>query len=298
MNMYLKRILFLWFNLSFLTTFTSCLSLQASDQGSPDLRVMSFNIRNSYARDGENNWEGRKGLVYRVIRDYAPDVLGLQEANSFQLEELSNEFPEYGKVGEGSMGGSKGQYSPILFLKKRFKLSDSGSFWLSETPAEPSKSWGSAHHRICTWAGLLDRESQQTIYIYNTHMDDGSRKAREKGARMIMEHIQGEAKTAPFVFMGDFNAPEDSETLKIIKGNPEARQNLGIQMVDSFRVLYPNRKKVGTYNGFTGQSDGAKIDYIMVKPSMKVIEASILQTNLKGRYPSDHFPVTAHLRIH
>ena len=57
-------------------------------------------------------------------------------------------------------------------------------------------------------------------------MDDGSRKAREKGARMIMEHIQGKAKTTPFVFMGDFNAPEDSETLKIIKGNSEARQEL------------------------------------------------------------------------
>ncbi len=281
----------------FLFFLSECLFLQASDQGSPDLRVMSFNIRNSYARDGENHWENRKDLVYNVIRDYAPDVLGLQEANSFQLEELSNAFPQYGKVGEGSMGGSKGQYSAILFLEERFKLTDSGSFWLSETPAEPSKSWGSAHHRICTWVELVDKESQQTIYIYNTHMDDGSRKARENGARMIMDHIQKKAESSPFVFMGDFNAPEDSEALKIIKGNSEAGQNLGIQMVDSFRVLYPDRKKVGTYNGFTGQSDGSKIDYIMVKPSMKVIEASILQTNQNGRYPSDHFPVTAHLRI-
>ena len=70
---------------------------------------MSFNVRNSFARDGVNHWESRKGLVYNVIRDYAPDVLGLQEANSFQLEELCHEFSEYGKVGEGSMGGSKGQ---------------------------------------------------------------------------------------------------------------------------------------------------------------------------------------------
>jgi len=295
--MNLKRILFLWFNLSLVYIFTNCLSLWASDLGSTDLRVMSFNIRNSFARDGANHWEGRKDLVYSVIKDYAPDVLGLQEANSFQLKELCNEFPEYGKVGEGSMGGAKGQYSAILFLEERFKLTDSGSFWLSKTPVEPSKSWGSAHHRICTWAELLDKESQQTIYIYNTHMDDGSRKAREKGARMIMDHIQKKAESSPFVFMGDFNAPEDSETLKIIKGNSEAGQKLGIQMVDSFRVLHPQRKKVGTYNGFTGQSDGPKIDYIMVRPSMKVIEASILQTNLKGRYPSDHFPVTAQVGL-
>ena len=85
--------------------------------------------------------------------------------------------------------------------------------------------------------------------------------------------------------------------LKIIKGNSEAGQKLGIQMVDSFRVLFPDREKVGTYNGFTGQSDGPKIDYIMVKPSMKVIEASILQTNREGRYPSDHFPVTAQVGL-
>jgi len=281
----------------FLLFLSECLFLQASDQGSSGLRVMSFNIRNSFARDGENHWEGRKDLVYSVIRDYAPDVLGLQEANSFQLEELSHEFPEYGKVGEGSMGGAKGQYSAILFWKEQFKLSDSGSFWLSETPTAPSKSWGSAHHRICTWVELLDRESQQTIYVYNTHMDDGSKKAREEGARMIMDHIQKKAELSPSVFMGDFNAPEDSEALKIIKSNSESDQKLGIQMVDSFRVLYPQRKKVGTYNGFTGQSDGPKIDYIMVRPSMKVIEASILQTNQKGRYPSDHYPVTAQVSL-
>ncbi len=291
--MNLKRILFLSLHLLFLSTFTGCSSLLASDQDSSDLRVMSFNIRNSHARD----WEARKGLVYEVIRDYAPDVLGLQEANSFHLKELSNEFPEYGQVGEGSMGGSKGQHSAILFLEERFKLIDSGSFWLSKTPTQPSKSWRSAHHRICTWAELLVRETDRTLYIYNTHMDDGSREARENGARMIMEHIQGEVQTTPFVFMGDFNAPEDSEVLKIIKGNSEARQNLRIQMVDSFRVLYPDRENVGTYNGFTGQSDGSKIDYIMVRPSMKVIEASILQTNREGRYPSDHFPVTALIRI-
>ncbi len=289
--MNLKRILFLRLHLSFLSIFTGCLSLLAADQGNLDVRVMSFNIRNSHA----NDWEARKGLVYEVIGDYAPDVLGLQEANSFQLEELSNEFPQYGKVGEGSMGGSKGQHCAILFLEERFKLADSGSFWLSENPTQPSKSWRSAHHRICTWVELLGRKTDRTLYIYNTHMDDGSREARENGSRMIMEHIQGKVQAAPFVFMGDFNAREDSEALKIIKGNSEARQNPGIKMVDSFRVLYPDRENVGTYNGFTGQSDGPKIDYIMIKPNMKVREASILQTNLEGRYPSDHFPVTAQL---
>ena len=68
-------------------------------------------------------------------------------------------------------------------------------------------------------------------------------------------------------------------------------------MVDSFRILHPQRKNVGIYNGFTGQSDGPKIDYIMVKSNIRAIEASILQNNFKGQYPSDHFPVTAQLGL-
>ena len=128
-------------------------------------------------------------------------------------------------------------------------------------------------------------------------MDDGSREARENGARKIMEHIQGKVQATPFVFMGDFNAPEDSETLRIIRGNSDASQKLGVQMVDSFRVLQPPKKNVGTCNRFTGQSDGPKIDYIMVKSNIRVNEASILQTNQKGRYPSDHFPLTAQFRL-
>jgi endonuclease/exonuclease/phosphatase family metal-dependent hydrolase len=68
-------------------------------------------------------------------------------------------------------------------------------------------------------------------------------------------------------------------------------------MVDSFRILHPQRKNVGTYNGFTAQSDGPKIDYIMVKTNISFIEASILQNNFKGQYPPDHFPVTAQLGL-
>ena len=54
---------------------------------------------------------------------------------------------------------------------------------------------------------------------------------------------------------------------------------------------------LGSYNGFIGKYNGPKIDYIMVKSDIEVIEASILKSNSKGRYPSDHFPVTAQLRI-
>jgi endonuclease/exonuclease/phosphatase family metal-dependent hydrolase len=38
------------------------------------------------------------------------------------------------------------------------------------------------------------------------------------------------------------------------------------------------------------------IDAIMVSPEFDVLAASIDRTERDGRYPSDHFPVTARLR--
>ncbi len=258
-----------------------------------DLRVMSFNIRNSHARDGENHWHRRNELVFEVIRDYSPDLLGLQEANHAQQEELLEHFPEYGQIGTGSGGGTKGQYSSILYLKERFEAEASGTFWLSETPAEPSAHWGNHHLHICTWTRLVERDSNRPIHVYNTHMDDGSGKARENGARLIMQHILKQASSAPFVLMGDFNAPEESETIALIQGTGSQEG----RAIDSFRALHPERKNVGTYNGFTGQTTGPRIDYIFVSSDARILKASILATNRNGRYPSDHFPVTARLRF-
>jgi endonuclease/exonuclease/phosphatase family metal-dependent hydrolase len=67
--------------------------------------------------------------------------------------------------------------------------------------------------------------------------------------------------------------------------------------VDTFRVLHPDAKEVGTLNGFRGLTNGKKIDYIFVEPDTQVLDAAIIRTGRQGRYPSDHYPVTATLRF-
>jgi endonuclease/exonuclease/phosphatase family metal-dependent hydrolase len=68
-------------------------------------------------------------------------------------------------------------------------------------------------------------------------------------------------------------------------------------MVDTFRGLHPDAKDVRTAHGFRGTRKGNKIDYIFTPSNVKVLEAQILYDNIDGRYPSDHFPVTATLRL-
>jgi endonuclease/exonuclease/phosphatase family metal-dependent hydrolase len=286
--------------LNVFTLFLLCISyLPAKVDASErlELRVMTFNIRNSYARDGENDWKYRKELVYQTIRDYSPAILGLQEANHVQQNELLTALPEYDFAGIGAKGETKGQYCSILYLKNRFKVDKTETYWLSDTPTVPSTTWGNHHLRIFTYARLVEKESGNIIYTYNCHLDDGSKKAREKSVRQIGEHILQQPSNQPFIFMGDFNAPENSVTIQQL-GNFKTQQEGTIHLAsDSFRMLHPQKKDVGTYHGYIGTTQGDKIDSIFVPPTTVVSEASIVRTSEQDRYPSDHFPVTATLRF-
>ena len=67
---------------------------------------------------------------------------------------------------------------------------------------------------------------------------------------------------------------------------------------DSFRVAHPDEGEVGTFTGFTlGNTRGEKIDHVFVGPDIDVLDAAILRSSVAGRYPSDHFPVTATIRM-
>ncbi len=138
-----------------------CVKHTCVDQLAEDnlqLRVMSFNIRYGSADDGDNSWPKRREMVFHVIRDYEPDVLGLQEALKFQVDEIMETVEGYELIGVGREDGkSEGEYSCILYRKDRFDVSHEGTFWLSSRPTDPgSITWGNACTRICTWARFVE----------------------------------------------------------------------------------------------------------------------------------------------
>ena len=273
------------------------LSNAADENELLDLRVMTFNIRNGRANDGDNRWELRKEFVCDVIRDDAPDILGVQEAYRFQLDEFKNRLPNYGQLGIGRDGGSKGEHSSILYLKKRFNVDESGTFWLSDTPSKPSVHWGNRYRRVCTWARFVEKKTSRAFYVFNTHMDHQSQPAREKGALLIMKRIRNRNHQDPFILMGDLNAGEKNRVITYLKGVEKLPEQTPIPLVDSWRVLHPDEKVVGTGSRFSGYRDGDKIDYILVTPDTEVSDATIVRTNRDGRYPSDHYPVTARVSL-
>lgn len=275
----------------------------ASGADGLELHVMTFNIRYGTANDGENHWKNRKDMVFDVFRNHPSDVVGLQEALRFQMDEIRKECPVYGEIGVAREDGyEKGEYSSVLYRTDRFGVGESGTFWLSDTPEIPgSNTWGAACVRICSWARLIETKTGNAFYIFNLHLDHVSQPSREKSAVLLAERIRNRRFKDPFVVTGDFNVGESNSVVKYLKGQSDIDLGTGqktintVSMVDTFRVLHPDITDVGTFNGFKGNRQGDKIDYVFTLPTVKVLEAQILYGNIDGRYPSDHFPIIARL---
>lgn len=262
------------------------------------LKIMSFNIRRGTKSDGKNHWIFRRKLVQEVLTQYRPDVLGLQEALDFQMDEISAILPGYAKVGIGNMSGGEGMHNAIFYDAAQFDLAQEGTFWFSDTPAVPeSRGWGNIIPRICTWARLIEKKSGQAFYFYNAHLDHLSPQSREKSVVFLMRHIRTRSFLDPFILAGDFNAREKSAPIKYLKGvhllktKPKLRVLNPEPLIDTFRVRYPNLRKAGTFHGYHRFLFRLKIDYIFVPPFVTVNDARIIQLRWKKCYPSDHFPL-------
>ncbi|QDT00830.1 Beta-glucanase precursor [Adhaeretor mobilis] len=253
-------------------------------------RAMTFNIRLNTEDDKENAWRHRSELVLDRIRHFSPDILGLQEVLPEQSSAIAETLTEYNSIGGGRDADGGGEASPILYRRSRYEVLASGMFWLSNTPEEPgSMTWGNHYPRICTWARLFDRNSRHRVLALNTHWDHESQPARLKGAKVIAERLNSIAKPdEPILLLGDFNVGPQNPARHALQQN---------QLREAFLQVHDPTDSVGTYHNFKGKPSSQKIDAILVSGNWKVLQANIDQHALDGRYPSDHFPVTAVLEL-
>ena len=259
-------------------------------------KVMTFNIRYGTADDGPDSWPYRRDIVFDLLAEYQADVVGLQEALDFQISQIRMALPQYQIVFAGRDDGKRaGEGCPILFRKDRFRLIDSGTFWFSNSPWKPSAHWGNDNLRICTWVRLAEVSSGSHFYVYNLHLDHRSQLFRQKSVELLAKEISRRPTDDRFVVLGDFNMEMENPAMLYL-------QKIGYRtpcdrLVDSWQMLYRAERGAGTYHGFKGDLSGAKIDHVLVQDDTDIIEVGIDRREFGGRYPSDHFPVYAEIKL-
>ena len=272
------------------------LLMVSSCGNSNHIKVATFNIRNSRADDGENSWANRKTMVIDFINEENLALVGMQEVLPDQYNYMVENLPEYTIINNGRIDGkNQGEANPVLFQKKRFKLLDHSTFWLSKTPQIPgSKSWNAACPRIVTWVQLKDKKSGEKFFFFNTHFDHISNMAQKNSALLIIERITKLSQNEPFILVGDFNCDENSEPYKIFtekwSGPPGLRSSI---QVSGQKIKGPKP----TFNGFGESRPKTKIDHIFLSSGIQNKATKIHEIKKGKIFISDHYPVSANIKF-
>lgn len=248
-----------------------------------NLKVMSYNIRLGSANDGTNSWHMRYAATAEMIEDQKPDVFGVQEALDYQINFIQENFTDYKSVGVGRENGKKeGEHMSIFWNKKTVSMIKWGTFWLSETPEEPSMGWDAACKRTATWALMKCRKTGKKFYFVNTHLDHKGSEAQKNGLKLIVDRIDDiNPEGYPMVLIGDFNITPDNPNLVELDSK-----------MQSVRKVAEKTDSHDTFNGW-GRGKGV-IDYIYASGFSAYPEYQTVTKRYADRkFVSDHYPVCA-----
>ncbi|MCA1918781.1 MAG: endonuclease/exonuclease/phosphatase family protein [Flavobacterium piscis] len=251
-----------------------------------NLKIMTYNIRLDVASDGENAWPNRKDYFTSQIQFYSPDVFGVQEATPGQVDYIASSLPNYNKFGVGREEGGAGEACTIYYKKDRFKVEQSNTFWLSETPNVVSRGWDAACNRVCTYGLFKDLKTKKTFWVFNLHLDHMGEEARIKGVQLALKKISElNTKKYPAFLMGDFNSEPDTKQIAEIKKVMDDTKD-----VSKEKPFGPS----GTFNDFKhNEPVTLLLDYIFVSKNsgLKIQKHAVLSDSKDLKYPSDHLPV-------
>ena len=251
-----------------------------------DVRVVQFNLR--CTGFGETSVAYRAPLMTAMLQSLGADSMGFQEANLRWMTYLEDHLPDYAWVGVARDDGKVlGEFSPIFYLKEKYDLIDSGTFWLSKTPEKPgTKDWGSACNRICTWAVLENKDTGARYVHCNTHLDHISGEARKNQMAVLLEKVKEFIGVYPVALTGDLNDLEDSDMYR------EAAA-----LLTDARHAAPVTDTQDTFHNYGGIVPMGLLDYVFVSEDVTPLVFHVIDDKINGKYLSDHYGMYVDLRL-
>ena len=271
-----------------------CIAALVLASCSPRISVMSFNVRQSKAKevDPNNSWGNRKEACLSMLKETMPDVVGFQEV------QMGDQWPFFRDGMQATHDGYaigrrdgkvKGETSGFLYNREKLTLLEHGTFWLSETPEEPSLSFDEKYYRSATWGVFKVAKSNKQFLYVNTHMGL-TYKSQVEGFKVILAKLSEiNPHGYPVVITGDFNVPVGHDAFA------EARQTMD-------NAMEVAQKKVNadapTYNAWGNEKKYVIIDHIWLSRDIKCLVYVTDNKSYGGHLLiSDHFPVYVEIKL-
>ena len=268
---------------------------RALERKNEKIRVVTYNMLFDFydfkMENKENTWPNRLQRVLEILDSMKPDVIATQELYPKQVEDLkkylANDFsffPGY----TNRWGESYG----IFYRTKRFEMI------LGESDSPLS---------LLT---LMDKNSQKSFTVVNTHLAFSNVEKREKQAKKIVKLLQNQVKKGPLIFTGDLNTFTtrlELDRLPFYDGD-EIHRILAKAPISNAkeRSLLGHFGPIATFTD-DGSSDptpfkgkgtpGVILDYIYTTEDITVLAHGTECATVDGHFPSDHMPVIADLLL-
>jgi endonuclease/exonuclease/phosphatase family metal-dependent hydrolase len=275
----------------------------ASPGGTPSpstFRVGTLNIWNRFGP-----WEDRLRAIRAGVRDLAPDVLALQEVVQLARGE-GDGLDQAAVIAEGfgyhvAYGRSRDERWYGNAILSRWPIARTHVYELPRV--------GTDERRSLLFAEIDAPFGKLPFYCthLNWKLDEGH--VRSAQVREVVDRLQALAKPDhfPAVLAGDFNAEPGADEIRYLHGLTTLGGSRSVYFQDAF-ALAGDGSAGHTYarsNPFAAhlREPDRRIDYLFVHGRDERFRCEPLEARrcfdapVEGTYPSDHYGVTAVLRI-
>ena len=271
------------------------------------LRIMSFNMLFNLCEAPlapENCWINRKVRVPEYIKWSRPDIIGSQELQSDQLDNMlpliRDEYDVFYGIGIDMVG----ELPPAIFYRRdRIELVDGSTIRFSDIPEIGVQgSYGDDNNQL-VYCHFRDKQTGQEFAVLNTHLSFGGVDKRYVEACKLRNFLLTRENGLPIFITGDFNTfPFRQELdLPFCDGDQVVKTIEEGCVVDGMKVaLFGHfgpiastnfcEKTRQTFASPSGQP-GIILDHIFVSEDIAVVAHGIDPATVNHCFPSDHFPV-------
>ena len=238
-----------------------------------DVKVMSYNIL---------TWPDTKRMseIVSIIKDYAPDVIGMQEAVPYAVIDLKAQIGDTYDYVHLERDNATGESTPIWYNKHKYTLIESGSGWLSDTPDTMSKYPESEYVRVYVYAILENKETGARFVHVNTHLDFAAAQTKQTGKLLA---LTSRFSFLPMFYTADWNFTPGSQGYALM-------HNAGYMDAS---VLTTNVHGSGTCVGSTSEIDFCFTSVL----NTSVDSYRVIDDHDFSQTSSDHYPIFVELKI-
>lgn len=288
------------------------------------LKVGTYNICTSDSRlkkiskgqftSEQRYWCNSADAVAAMIADLDCDVIGLQEiCDSIWGVKGVNDLRDKVAQARGDKSydwvlypnTSKGSISyddAIGYNKDKLKLVDSGIFWMTENETKPGTPEGApkGSSRPMVWATFKEKSTGAVFDFFSTHLvlgsmykDGGTEYNAGHFVRIVKEYFSGKN---PSIVVGDFNAGNNSEALRIMCS--DKWNDCYLALVEKGEGIEEGSLDIGSQPrpDESGLSKGL-IDHILferfIPMTYRIDSRKFPTADGTMHFPSDHLPVVA-----